>query len=99
MKTERWGNDADGQFQGLTASKFLPRLTQDAFLLGGRYADTLPKNCQRARWEFDQIQRHRSQLSDTHEQQRTRLNFPECVIPSRYTSLITPIKDIQKCFN
>jgi hypothetical protein len=43
MKTEGLGNDADGQFQGLAASKFHPQLTQDAFLLGGRYADTPPK--------------------------------------------------------
>ena len=28
------------KFQGLTASKFLPQLTQDEFLLCGRYADT-----------------------------------------------------------
>jgi hypothetical protein len=40
MKVVGWGNDADGQFQGLTASKLLPQLTQDAFLLGGRYAET-----------------------------------------------------------
>jgi hypothetical protein len=40
MKTEQWGNYADGQFQGLTASKFLPQLTQDAFLLCRWYADT-----------------------------------------------------------
>jgi hypothetical protein len=38
-----WGNDADGQFQGLTASKLLPQLTQDAFLLGGWYDETLRK--------------------------------------------------------
>ena len=42
MKTERWGNGGAVEIQGLTASKFLPRLTQDAFLLGGRYADTPP---------------------------------------------------------
>ena len=40
MKTEGWENDADGQFQRLTASKFLPQLTQDAFLSCGWYADT-----------------------------------------------------------
>jgi hypothetical protein len=40
MKTERWGNYADGQFQGLTAPKFLSQLTQDAFFLRGWYADT-----------------------------------------------------------
>ena len=40
MKTEGWGNDADGQFQGLTAPKLLPQLPQDAFYLGGRMADT-----------------------------------------------------------
>jgi hypothetical protein len=86
MKTERWGNDADGQFQGLTASKFLLQLTQDAFLLCVRYAETLPKICQRARWEFDQIPRHRNQLCDTNEQQRTRLNFPGCVMRGRYAN-------------
>jgi hypothetical protein len=43
MKTEWWGNDADGQFQGLTASKFLPQLPQDAFLLCGWYAETPPE--------------------------------------------------------
>jgi hypothetical protein len=43
MKTEGWGNDADGQFQWLTASKFLPQLTQDAFFLGEWYAETLPE--------------------------------------------------------
>jgi hypothetical protein len=46
MKTEGWGNDADGQFQGLTASKFLPQLTQDELLLGGWYAETPPEMCQ-----------------------------------------------------
>jgi hypothetical protein len=43
MKTERCGNYADGQFQGLTASKFLPQLTQAEFLLGGWYAETPPE--------------------------------------------------------
>jgi hypothetical protein len=43
METEGWGNDADGRFQGLTASIFLPQLTQDAFLLGGWYAETPPE--------------------------------------------------------
>jgi hypothetical protein len=43
MKTERWGNDADGQFQRLTASKSLPQLPQDEFFLRGWYADTPPK--------------------------------------------------------
>ena len=28
------------EIQGLTASKFLPQLPQDAFLLGGWYAET-----------------------------------------------------------
>jgi hypothetical protein len=43
MKTEEWGNGADGQFQGLKASKFLPQLTQDAFFLGGWYPETTRK--------------------------------------------------------
>jgi hypothetical protein len=43
MKTKGWGKGADGQFQGLTASKSLPQLTQDAFLLYARYADTPPE--------------------------------------------------------
>ncbi len=43
MKSEGWENDADGQFQRLTASKFLPQLTQDAFFLGGWYAETPQK--------------------------------------------------------
>ena len=34
------GNDAAGQIQGLTASGCLPQLPQDAFLLGGRNAET-----------------------------------------------------------
>jgi hypothetical protein len=40
MKTEPWGNAPAGQFQGLTASEFLPQLPQDEFLMGGWYADT-----------------------------------------------------------
>jgi hypothetical protein len=44
MKSEGWGNDADGQFQRLTASIFLPQLPQDAFLLCDRYADTPRKH-------------------------------------------------------
>jgi hypothetical protein len=39
MKTEGWGNGADGQFQGLKASKFLPQLTQDELLLHVRHAE------------------------------------------------------------
>ena len=42
MKTEPWGNRGAVEIQGLTASKFLPQLAQDEFLLGGRYADTPP---------------------------------------------------------
>jgi hypothetical protein len=40
MKTERWGNGGAAKIQRLTASKFLPQLTQDAFLLCARYAET-----------------------------------------------------------
>jgi hypothetical protein len=43
MKTEGWGNGGAVEIQGLATSKFLPQLTQDAFLLGGRYADTPPE--------------------------------------------------------
>ena len=43
MKTERWGNGCAVEIQRLTASKLLPQLTQDAFLLGGRDADTPPE--------------------------------------------------------
>jgi hypothetical protein len=43
MKTERWGNDADGQFQGLTTSRLLPQLSQDAFFSGGWYPEPLQK--------------------------------------------------------
>jgi hypothetical protein len=39
MKTERWGNRGAVEIQRLTASKFLPQLSQDAFLLGGWYAE------------------------------------------------------------
>jgi hypothetical protein len=45
MKTQGWVNDADGQFQGFTASKLLRQLTLDAFLLGGWYADTSGNGC------------------------------------------------------
>ena len=38
-----WGNDAAGQFQGLSASKSLPQLTQDAFFSGGWYAEPPPE--------------------------------------------------------
>jgi len=69
MKTERWGNDADSQFQGLKVSKVLPYLTQDEFLLCVRYADTPPGNVPVARWEFNQIPPHRNQLCDTNKQQ------------------------------
>ncbi len=40
MKTEGWGNGGAVEIQGLTASKFLPQLTKEAFLLRLRYADT-----------------------------------------------------------
>ena len=40
MKTEWWGNGGAVEIQRLTASKFLPQLTQDAFFLSGRDADT-----------------------------------------------------------
>ncbi len=43
MRTERWGNGGPVEIQGLTASKFLPQLAQDAFLLGGWYAETPPE--------------------------------------------------------
>jgi hypothetical protein len=43
MKTEGWGNGGAVEIQGLTASKFLPQLTQDAFFLGERYAESLFK--------------------------------------------------------
>jgi hypothetical protein len=43
MKTEGWGNAGVVEIQRLTASKYLPQLSQDAFLLGGRYADTPPR--------------------------------------------------------
>src|SRR5208283_458093 len=43
MKTEGWGNDAAVEIQRLSASRFLPQLTQDAFLLGSRYAETPPE--------------------------------------------------------
>ena len=43
MKTEGWGNGCAVEIQRLTASKLLPQLTQDAFLLGGRDADTPPE--------------------------------------------------------
>jgi len=43
MKTEGWGNGCAVEIQRLTASKLLPQLTQNAFLLGGRDADTPPE--------------------------------------------------------
>ena len=43
MKSEDWGNCGAVEIQGLTASKLLPQLPQDAFLLGGRYAETPQK--------------------------------------------------------
>jgi hypothetical protein len=46
---------------------------------------TPPEEMQSTRWEFVQVQRHRNQLSDTNEHQRTWLNFLESVIPIRYT--------------
>jgi hypothetical protein len=45
MKVVGWGNDADGQFQGFSGSKLLPQLTQDAFLLDGRYPETQKNGC------------------------------------------------------
>jgi hypothetical protein len=39
MKTERWGIGGAVEIQGLTASKSLPQLTQDEFILGGWYAE------------------------------------------------------------
>ncbi len=38
MEDEGWGNGGAVEIQGFTASKFLPHLTQDESLLGGRYA-------------------------------------------------------------
>jgi len=35
MKTEGWGKGGAVEIRGLTASKSLPQLTQDAFFLGG----------------------------------------------------------------
>jgi hypothetical protein len=43
MKTEVWGNGGAVEIQGLTASRFLLQLPQDAFLLCVRYADTPPE--------------------------------------------------------
>src|ERR1035441_1621834 len=43
MKTEGWGNGGAAEIKRLTASKFLPQLPQDEFLLGGRYVDTSRK--------------------------------------------------------
>jgi hypothetical protein len=40
MKTERWGNGGAVEIQRLTASKLLPQLSQDAFSLRVRYAET-----------------------------------------------------------
>jgi hypothetical protein len=39
MKFVAGENDAAGQFQRLTASEFLPQLSQDEFLMGGWYGD------------------------------------------------------------
>jgi len=43
MKTEDWGNGGAVEIQGLTASKSLPQLSQDEFLLCVRYAETPPE--------------------------------------------------------
>jgi hypothetical protein len=43
MKTEGWGNGGAVEIQRLTVTEFLPQLTQDAFFLGDRYADTPPR--------------------------------------------------------
>jgi hypothetical protein len=43
MKIEGWGNGGAVEIQGLAASKFLPRLSQDELLSCVRYADTLPE--------------------------------------------------------
>jgi hypothetical protein len=40
MNVVEWGNAGEVEIQGLTASKFLPQLTQDEFLLCGWYAET-----------------------------------------------------------
>jgi hypothetical protein len=40
MKTEEWGNGGAVEMQRLIDSELLPHLTQEAFLLCGRYADT-----------------------------------------------------------
>ncbi len=48
MKTEGWGNGGAVEIQRLTASKLLPQLTQDEFLLGGWYAET-PRRYARVR--------------------------------------------------
>jgi hypothetical protein len=42
MKTEGWGNGGAVEIQRLTASDFLPQLSRDEFLLGGRDAVTPP---------------------------------------------------------
>jgi hypothetical protein len=44
MKTQGWGNGGAVEIQRLTTSKLLPQLTQDAFFLGGWYADTPRKH-------------------------------------------------------
>ena len=44
MKTEVWGNGGAVEIQRLTASKFLPQLSQDAFLLCVRHTDTPRKH-------------------------------------------------------
>jgi hypothetical protein len=44
MKTEVWGNGGAVEIQRLTASKFLPQLSQDAFLLCVGHTDTPRKH-------------------------------------------------------
>jgi hypothetical protein len=44
MKTEVWGNGGAVEIQRLTASKFLPQLSQDEFFLGRWYAETPQKH-------------------------------------------------------
>jgi hypothetical protein len=44
MKVVAWGNGGAVEIQRLAASKSLPQLTQDAFFLGGWYADIPPGN-------------------------------------------------------
>jgi hypothetical protein len=56
MKTEGWGDDGAVEIQGLTASKFLPQLTQHECLWGGRYTDTPPRNRCRIREQAGWVQ-------------------------------------------